>query len=136
VVGGGAGKLDGNAALAAEFGLADTGLSDALVAPAIAHSQANRHWLPVLIAAIGLLIVTASPSVIFRRAAPPAKTHHHWESLSRAARRQTTSSSTPWVTNQPQVPAEQQPSNPIRIPASRSAAVFTRRNEFSDDKPR
>jgi hypothetical protein len=77
VVGGGAGKLDGNATLAPEFGLADTNLGDALVALAIAHSQANRHWLPVLIAAIGLLIVTASPSVIFRRAAPPANPHHH-----------------------------------------------------------
>jgi hypothetical protein len=33
----------------------------------------------------------------------------------------------PWVgTKQPQVPAEQQPSNPIRVAASRSAAVFTR----------
>ena len=38
-------QLDGKAALAPEFGLADTGLSDALVAPVIAHSQANRHWL-------------------------------------------------------------------------------------------
>ena len=57
--------MDGKAALVPEFGLADTDLSDALVASAIAHSQANRHWLPVLIAAIGLLIVTASPSVIF-----------------------------------------------------------------------